>query len=320
MSLAARCPACGTVFRVVQDQLRVSEGWVRCGRCAEVFNAIESLVDLDADPARTAVRSRGTERVVEDMERMARQDELDDLSPLSTFGTPAAPPQAQRRSAPPPPAPASPAPPASAATRRAADAAPDQARQRRDHQDGDDENSAATDRGPTGTPAFVRRAERAARWRRPGVRAALAAVGGVAALCLLAQAALEYRDTTAARWPATLPLLTAACAALDCSIEAPRAIEALTVESSGLLRIDGTPLYRLSVVLRSRAAVALAVPSLDLTLTDSQGAVMARRVIQPQELGVQRANLPPSAEFALQATLSAADRPISGYTIEIFYP
>ncbi len=317
MSLAARCPACGTVFRVVQDQLRVSEGWVRCGRCAEVFNAIESLVDLDADPARTAVRSRGAERVVEDMERMARQDELDDLSPLSTFGTPAAPPQAQRRSAPPPPAPAA---PASAANRRAADAAPDQARQRRDPQDGDDDNSAATDRGPTGTPAFVRRAERAARWRRPGVRAAMAAVGGVAALSLLAQVALEYRNTTAARWPATLPLLTAACAALDCSIEAPRAIEALAVESSGLLRIDGTPLYRLSVVLRSRAAVALAVPALDLTLTDSQGAVMARRVIQPQELGVQRANLPPSAEFALQATLSAADRPISGYTIEIFYP
>lgn len=322
MSLAARCPACGTVFRVVQDQLRVSEGWVRCGRCAEVFNAIESLVDLDTDPARTAVRSRGAERVVEDMERMARQDELDDLSPLSTFGTPAAPPQAQRRSAPPPaPAPPPPAPaPASAATRRAADAATDQARQRRDHQDGDDDNNAATDRGPTGTPAFVRRAERAARWRRPGVRAALAVVGGVAALGLLAQVALEYRNTTAARWPATLPLLTAACAALDCSIEAPRAIEALAVESSGLLRIDGTPLYRLSVVLRSRATVALAVPALDLTLTDSQGAVMARRVIQPHELGVQRANLPPSAEFALQATLSAADRPISGYTIEIFYP
>jgi ribosomal protein L11 methyltransferase len=32
--LATRCSACGTVFRVVQDQLRVSEGWVRCGRCA----------------------------------------------------------------------------------------------------------------------------------------------------------------------------------------------------------------------------------------------------------------------------------------------
>ena len=47
-SLATRCPVCATVFRVVPDQLRVSDGWVRCGRCAEVFNAAERLVDIDA--------------------------------------------------------------------------------------------------------------------------------------------------------------------------------------------------------------------------------------------------------------------------------
>ena len=50
--LATRCPACSTVFRVVPDQLRVSEGWVRCGRCAEVFDATESLVDLDTGAPR----------------------------------------------------------------------------------------------------------------------------------------------------------------------------------------------------------------------------------------------------------------------------
>ena len=49
MSFATRCTACGTIFRVVQDQLRVSEGWVRCGRCAEVFDARLQLVDIDRD-------------------------------------------------------------------------------------------------------------------------------------------------------------------------------------------------------------------------------------------------------------------------------
>ena len=48
MSLATRCPACGTIFRVVQDQLKVSEGWVRCGQCHEVFHGIEALFDLAA--------------------------------------------------------------------------------------------------------------------------------------------------------------------------------------------------------------------------------------------------------------------------------
>lgn len=51
MSLATRCTSCGTVFRVVQDQLKVSEGWVRCGRCSQVFNALEALFDLERETA-----------------------------------------------------------------------------------------------------------------------------------------------------------------------------------------------------------------------------------------------------------------------------
>ncbi|MEO7338854.1 MAG: zinc-ribbon domain-containing protein, partial [Caldimonas sp.] len=51
MTLATRCTACGTAFRVVQDQLKVSEGWVRCGRCGEVFSALEGLFDLSREEA-----------------------------------------------------------------------------------------------------------------------------------------------------------------------------------------------------------------------------------------------------------------------------
>src|ERR1700712_2465646 len=49
MSLATRCTSCGTAFRVVQDQLKISEGWVRCGKCNAVFNALEGLFDLGRD-------------------------------------------------------------------------------------------------------------------------------------------------------------------------------------------------------------------------------------------------------------------------------
>jgi predicted Zn finger-like uncharacterized protein len=44
MSLITRCPACGTMFKVVADQLKVSQGWVRCGHCAEVFDAATHLL------------------------------------------------------------------------------------------------------------------------------------------------------------------------------------------------------------------------------------------------------------------------------------
>ncbi|MEZ5707015.1 MAG: zinc-ribbon domain-containing protein [Burkholderiaceae bacterium] len=35
MSFTTRCPACGTMFRVVPDQLKISDGWVR-GHCSDV--------------------------------------------------------------------------------------------------------------------------------------------------------------------------------------------------------------------------------------------------------------------------------------------
>lgn len=49
--MVTRCPACGTRFRVVPDQLRVSQGWVRCGQCAEVFDAAAQLAAAQAAPA-----------------------------------------------------------------------------------------------------------------------------------------------------------------------------------------------------------------------------------------------------------------------------
>ncbi len=51
MSLATSCVHCGTVFRVAEEQLKASEGWVRCGHCQQVFNALESLFDLKRGPA-----------------------------------------------------------------------------------------------------------------------------------------------------------------------------------------------------------------------------------------------------------------------------
>ena len=47
MSLVTRCPACSTAFKVVRDQLRISEGWVRCGRCSQVFDATLDLQESD---------------------------------------------------------------------------------------------------------------------------------------------------------------------------------------------------------------------------------------------------------------------------------
>jgi predicted Zn finger-like uncharacterized protein len=50
MSLVTRCPACATTFKVVRDQLRISDGWVRCGRCSHVFDATLDLHEAPDGP------------------------------------------------------------------------------------------------------------------------------------------------------------------------------------------------------------------------------------------------------------------------------
>lgn len=55
MSQITRCPACETQFKVASDQLRASEGWVRCGQCDEIFDAVAHLVPLDAFPVLSQV-------------------------------------------------------------------------------------------------------------------------------------------------------------------------------------------------------------------------------------------------------------------------
>jgi predicted Zn finger-like uncharacterized protein len=61
MSLITRCPACGTMFKVVTDQLKVSRGWVRCGRCAHVFDAPLHLQPKDGAPTSTSALPLATE-------------------------------------------------------------------------------------------------------------------------------------------------------------------------------------------------------------------------------------------------------------------
>lgn len=308
MSLATRCTACGTVFRVVQDQLRVSNGWVRCGRCGEVFNAVESLVDLDR-PGEGAAPSVHGAKVMEELARVA--------------GTPpeAPPPPPQTptpEAAPPALAPAEDAGPAAATEQPPlpdirADAVPPSG-------DGDLRGSWRADPSPAVAPGFVRQADQAARWRRPGVRLALAGVALAALAGLSWQVPLSHHDWIAARWPATQPWMQRFCAAAACIVEPPRRIEGLVVESSGLVRAGAAGTYRLTVVLRNRESLALRVPAVDLSLTDAAGRQVARRVLTPGEFGAAVTSVSAGGELSLAATLRTRDMPVVGYTIEIFYP
>lgn len=330
-TLAARCPACLTVFRVVPDQLRVSQGWVRCGRCAEVFNATLSLVDVETGAPRRASEALSPREM--GIEVVAAHEEPEWAHPTAAEAEAQAVREAESQAPPTPePAPAeAPAPQDRIEPRFDTPAAePDMGAGGAQPPATPDEPTAAGEPSTTAppevqagglAPSFLRQAERAARWRRPRVRVALAALGSVALVALLGQVVFEYRDLAAARFPGIRPALVSACSALGCQIEAARAINGLAVESSGLVRVERSSIYRLQVALRNRAGIEVALPALDLSFTDSQGRLIARKVLRPSELGATQDTLAAGRELALQTTLqSGATEPIAGYTIELFYP
>jgi predicted Zn finger-like uncharacterized protein len=440
---ATRCPNCATVFRVAPAQLQAYEGWVRCGRCAEVFNAEKCLVALDA-PVRPEAAPPTLEArtgTVDAMPSAAPDFDLSfDLPPapapqpaatlppaMARGGSGLAPAYSQEDmveravkvmqgapgqsgyAAEPTPEPdvrqRHPVDPAlsvrteqpvvaddawieqrleaghgasrlarigplvdGGATppiewRPASEAATLAAREAGEpvsaHHDFvaeprwptpgsaadpplalDDDLDLTAKRDPPALddedqpvqamPSFVRQADRAARWRSPRVTLLLAGLCTLGVVGLLAQGAFEYRDSLAARLEFTRPALAQGCALLRCTVSAPRLLDAegVSVESSGLVRVEKTNTYKLSVALRNRAATIVALPALELSLTDAQGKLMARRVLRGADFGVTQGTVAAGRDLSLQATMQTAfatangapQEAVAGYTIELFYP
>jgi predicted Zn finger-like uncharacterized protein len=347
MSLATRCSACSTVFRVQQDQLKASEGWVRCGRCGTVFSALEGLFDLEREntsgpmplqqePVMAASKPLSVVAApppsdVDSFAYYGDADAADDVEDEpSTRALLHADPVHSTQ--------------AGTAVEASADSSADQAAAAasftasyHDERDDDDDAALLTEHsghhttfdesapvytGPAPlAPSFVRDAERDARWQRPVVRRLTIAAALALPLLLGAQMALHQRDALAARWPGITEPLRAVCAPLGCDVQAPRSLDAVSVESSGLTRVDGAPLYKLQLAVRNRATWAVAMPALDLTLTDPRGEVVTRRVLRAAELGGTAPEaLAAGAEWSALATLDVGDRRVTGYTIDLFYP
>ena len=93
----------------------------------------------------------------------------------------------------------------------------------------------------------------------------------------------------------------------------------MLVESTALTRATAQDAFVLSVTLRSRSELALALPSIELTLTDANGRLVARRALAPRDFSAAEV-IAPHAETPLQVTLSTGAAAVVGYTVEIFYP
>lgn len=341
MSLATRCTACGTVFKVVQDQLKVSKGWVRCGRCDTVFNALEELFELNGDTIIGGVRQPVVRPTLPALPEQPRTDVID-------TGVASTPPIDDPQDEP-PPAPAEAHDEFSRSLLGAHRKSPAQTpadlvkhRDRNEFADAqfDSDLLADDDALPSPqpstpksrpdykppqpsdeTPAFVRHADRQARWKSPRARWLLSLASLLLVITLGLQITHHWRDRLAAEIPASTPYLTRWCTWLSCKVETYRSIKDITVETSALNRLpQSNDAYRLSVTLRNRGHLSVQLPSVDLSVNDGLGQLLSRRTLHPSDFQTRQDTVAANSEVTLALVLKSANPRVNGYTVEVFYP
>ncbi|MDN4036924.1 DUF3426 domain-containing protein [Massilia sp. YIM B02443] len=171
-------------------------------------------------------------------------------------------------------------------------------------------------------PEFVRRGrqrEQSGKARR----IALALGSLVLLLALGAQAVVSFRDVLAARYPALRPALVSSCALLGCSVRLPTRPDQLVIETGELITLGGNA-YTFSTLLRNQGDMALAWPSIELTLNDADDKPLVRRVFGPRDYVGAAASSPTGfgarAEQPVKIHFRLEGLEPSGYHIAVFYP
>ncbi|MBH9577574.1 DUF3426 domain-containing protein [Inhella proteolytica] len=343
MSWATRCPSCATVFRVAEDQLRVSEGFVRCGRCDAVFDARAHLFDLDTgasirpaapvpspvpapappepDPFEPAPESSGFASTFASTETPHVEPDAADLPHED-----AAPAWSQDRFGRTEPGfedePLEPAPTALGSSEVSAaepgaelDPEPDarQAAERMRRLLG------ATE--PDGSPAEAAPTPFASLERSPRPRTGLRTLGWLAVAVLVLALPLQWawieRDALRAQWPLLETLWQRACG--DCEPVTLTRLDGLVVASSSLQPTPQGQAYQLRMRIENRAGHALRLPWVDLQLADGDGRRLLRRSLSPAEMGQHMQRIEPGASLDLQATFRLDGR-LAGYEVGLFHP
>jgi predicted Zn finger-like uncharacterized protein len=282
MSLKTRCPACDTVFKIVPDQLKVSKGWVRCGRCAEVFDAAAHAATSDeASPWPQST----PQAVVAISPAIIAEDTI--FTPENIA------PQAIN-------------------TPTNVTFAPSSEKKETDF-------------------SFVRVAKNKAFWQQKnvitGLRAACVALAGL----LFFQVVFSQRNHIAAGNPAIKMSFESLCQAIGCKIESFKNIDAFKIDSSSFQKAQITAgesasaeVFALKLTLKNSSDIPVAMPAVELTLTEAGDKPVLRRVLLAQELGFTDTTLAANAdwtgEMKLAVTANPALVPISGYRVLLFYP
>jgi predicted Zn finger-like uncharacterized protein len=322
--MITRCPACGTMFNVVADQLKVSQGWVRCGQCSGIFDASlhlqEAAVVVGGAPAPSTHAKTSVAQALQPNDTKADAFEsgfTDDftqslLAAIQAAAVSKAQSSELAESQPAPLVESSLPPVKSSRTFL--------------NEEINAEESAAAAEGVS----FVRNARRNAFWKNAWVRTLLVVTALFLVATMLVQVGVQHRDQLVTQVPQLRPLVQAICEQFGCQLGQLRKIDAVVIDSSTFTKVS-LETYKLNFSIKNLGPVPVVMPSLEVTLTDTQDQPLLRRVLLPAQFGAGITVLSPGVDFAgslildlsaatAQRNAAAAPSGVAGYRLLAFYP
>lgn len=318
MSLIARCPACQTCYKVVPDQLRISDGWVRCGQCGDVFDASQSLIEAETEPVAIPFPEFADTSV------QAHQSMQDNTTGVDQTLAPSGPATVNLDYS---LAPVENDPVNHAAlTTRTASEVPwaSAALLIKPSSESHADEPMAPDPEPLAEPVSFMRVSDAPKDVLQHSRLVLWwGLGVILVLGLLAQGLYRERDQVAALFPELKPVLHSVCDVLGCRVSPLQRIEDWVIDSAAFHQV-GQETFELRFTVKNKAPLALALPAIELTLTDLADQPVMRRVFTPAELGATVESRAVAGEWSATAYLhiraEAAGVRALGYRLLVFYP
>jgi predicted Zn finger-like uncharacterized protein len=142
----------------------------------------------------------------------------------------------------------------------------------------------------------------------------------------LLQGTYLARSQLSGYFPVLRPAFEAMCAPLRCEVAPWRDIDALRIESSQLQKQDeDSDVYLLALTLRNQGRATVALPAIELVMTDLQDQLLLRKVLQPAdylEAGQQafaRHGLRAGTELPVRVRFRS-QQAAANYRVLIFYP
>ena len=303
MNLIASCPACHTSYKLVPDQLRISDGWVRCGQCSEVFDASQPLTEAGVEDPAAPVPAPDDD-FVQTLQLMP-----DQIAGIDPQAVPSEAANTKPKALPPAEVPWV---TAALLIKPSSDTEPEPP------------GLATPDLKPLAEPVSFM--QEPAGWSGISIRGRSVlwwVLGAVLLLGLLIQVLYREREWMAARFPELKPVLQSVCDVIGCRLSLVQRIEYLEIDSATFQQA-GPELFELRFVVKNKTSYALALPAVELTLTDLADQPVLRRVLTPLDLGAKLESMAPVGEWSVIASLRIrTEAPVGraqGYRLLLFYP